>query len=204
MEWLFLWSFLSDRAENGKREGALGGVKVLVGSVAVHRCWGSLYEYIDQLSLACNNSSIVSSHVILPLFSDYEISAHCRVSYFGKCPEQLRRSLSSDREAVLAFSDKAKYFFQFQVYRHNHNCRKVCFNTSRSTFRQKGLLSNLAFGLQQCQRMTRVFNYGIPAPIDLRESQFPTTRSEKKFLKEPVPELGLADQWKGVKILGAG
>jgi hypothetical protein len=52
--------------------------------------------------------------------------------------------------------------------------------------------------------MARAFNYGIPAPLDPRKSQFPTTRSEKKFLKEPVPELGQADQWKGVKILGAG
>lgn len=52
--------------------------------------------------------------------------------------------------------------------------------------------------------MSGDFNYGIPRPLEPRKSQFPTTTQEKKFLREPVPELETADQWKGVKIVGAG
>jgi len=40
--------------------------------------------------------------------------------------------------------------------------------------------------------------------VDPRRSQYPDTTAKKLFLKSPIPELGTAARWKGVRILGAG
>lgn len=40
--------------------------------------------------------------------------------------------------------------------------------------------------------------------VEPRRSQYPDPTAKKQFLKNAIPKLGASEEWKGVRILGAG